>query len=341
MAVENAIATYAAWNNELTERMLSSSGGIFSAFAAEIFGKSGVVYAVEEKAEDLCYQRAVNLEDIRGMQGSKYYQAKSYTLDLESLYDDIELNKCVLLLGTSCQIGMFKALLNEKYKKIPENILLVDIICHGVASRKEVEVYRKELEKKNGRLIRHTFRNKKIKRMGSQYSEYTFESGRTFQTDNENDYFMRFFFPGFFLRPSCYECKYAGKNKESDISIGDFNGASRVVKKFPDDTHCVSAVIVNTEKGKRFIEQVILDDRITVISTEYAIIASQNLPLLHSTERPKVRDFAINWIDKFGFINTCRLLGGKYYLRNAVKKIGGENFLNLIKRILGRTVIEH
>lgn len=336
-----ALGVYAAWNNESIERMMSSSGGMFSAFAAEIFENGGVVYAVEETKCGLSYQRAENMESIRRMQGSKYYQAKAYTIHMEFVYRDIELCNCVLMLGTSCQIGMLRALLMRKYQTIPENVLLIDIICHGVGSKRLVDVYRKELEQRKGKLLNHTFRNKKENRFGSQFSEYTYESGHIEQKDNEDDYYMRFFFPGFFLRPSCYECKYAGKNKDSDVSIGDFNGASRVVKNFPDTTYCISSVIVNTEKGKRFLDQVIINNRISILPTEYSVVAAQNLPLLYPTKRSKVRNYAIKWINKLGFINTCRLLGGKYYIRSVIKKVGGERMLNLIKKMLGRTIIEH
>ena len=332
---------YAAWNNDSEQRTLSSSGGMFSAFAEEAFLNNGVVYAITETDQGLIYQRAENMDSLSQMHGSKYYQAKSYIIDLGAVYDDIKSDRMVLLFGTSCQIGMLRSLIHKKYKIIPDNVILIDIIGHGVGSQKSAEKYRKELEQKNGKLMKHTFRNKESGKQGSQVSEYTYDTGRKVRIDNENDYYMRLFFSGFFLRPSCYECKYAGMIKASDISIGDFNGASRIIKEFPDSTCCVSSVIVNVEKGKDFLKRVIDDNLITIVPTEYIIIAEQNLPLLHPTKRPQVRKFAIKMINKYGIITTCRILGGKYYLRNAIKKIGGDNFLNAIKKMFGRTVIEH
>lgn len=337
----NLLSTFAAWNNCDEDRLKSSSGGMFSAFAEKIIGKGGTVYAVAETEGGLVFLRAESIADIALMRGSKYYQAKAESLDTDVLYDDIKSAKPVLLVGTACHAGMFKNLIMARFKSIPDNVLIVDIICHGVGSKKYIDIYRKELENKNGRLIRHSFRNKLLGRLGSQYSEYRYESGNIVQTDNENDYYMRFFFPSFFLRPSCYECVYAGNKKESDITIGDFNGANRVVKEFPDSTHCISAVIVNSEKGGIFFSQLITEQSVSAIETDFETIASQNLPLLYPTIRPKVRNYAIKMIDMFGFITTCRLLGGKYYIRTAIKKIGGDRLLNSIKRKLGRTVIEH
>ena len=332
---------YAAWNNDTIERLKSSSGGMFSAFAFKVISEGGVVYAVAETEEGLVYQRAEDMNDIIPMHGSKYYQAKGESIDTELLYKDVDSSKPVLLMGTSCQAGMFSAIIAEKYKYIPENVIIVDIICHGVGSKKSVDLYRNELEKRKGKLLKHTFRNKESDRLGSQFSEYSYISGDNVCIDNDKDYYMRFFFPGFFLRPSCYECIFSGRNKVSDISIGDFNGASRVVKEFPDNTHCVSAVIVNSLKGKYFLDDIIYNKIITVIKTDYDTVASQNLTLKNPTKRPWQRDYAFILIDKIGFINACRLLSGKYYIRNAIKLIGGDKLLNTIKRRLGRIVIEY
>lgn len=114
-----------------------------------------------------------------------------------------------------------------------------------------------------------------------------------------------------------------------------------MVKSFPDYSNAVSAIIVNSKKGTKLLDGINKANIVTLIETSYSVIADQNLPLKHPTERPKVRNFAIKWIDKYGFITTCRLLGAKYYLRSFVKTIGGDKLLNFVKRLLGRTIIEH
>lgn len=135
------------------------------------------------------------------MRGSKYYQADVSSFEFSQLNRDVVTKPVVILFGTSCQIGMFQIMLSNHFKQVPDNVYLVDIICHGVASKKSVNLYRRELERKAGLLSEHTFRNKVKDCKGSQISKYEYESGRTIFVDNEKDYFMRFFSLDFFLDP--------------------------------------------------------------------------------------------------------------------------------------------
>lgn len=330
---------YASWNNDEEQRLKSSSGGLAAAFANYIIAAEGITYGVVENSNGLGFKKITLAEEIELFHGSKYYQADVNLLDFAQFILDVEMGVPLLILGTPCQIGMFVTVLQDKFKKIPGNIIFVDIICHGVGSKKYVDVYRNELCK-NNKLVKHSFRNKKEGRIGSQYSEYIYENGESVSVENEKDYYMRFFSPNYFLRPSCYKCIYAGKYKLSDITIGDFNGSKNIVKNYPDSTHCISAMIVHTQKGNQFIEKLKCMKLITLIETSYSVIAAQNLPLVVACKKPYIRKYVYRLIDTIGFINTCRLLSGKYYIKRLLLLLGGRSFLNKLKKFFGRIIIE-
>ncbi len=62
------------------------------------------------------------------------------------------------------------------------------------------------------------------------------------------------FLYGISLRESCYSCKYAKPERISDITIGDFIGFWKDVS-FNHPKENVSAVLLNTEKGTLFYEE--------------------------------------------------------------------------------------
>ena len=63
--------------------------------------------------------------------------------------------------------------------------------------------------------------------------------------------FIRGFLADFYSRPSCYRCPAREFRSGSDLTIGDFWGIGDLRPDFDDDRG-VSAVLVNTEKGREF-----------------------------------------------------------------------------------------
>ena len=331
--------SYAIWNKDNNIRSVSTSGGMVSALSQFIFEQGGVVYTVFENDSKLLFKRTVCDKDIYYAHGSKYYQADTSSIDFDSLILDIK-NGYVLIIGTACQIGMFYTVIKSRFGTIPDTLFLVNILCHGVASESIVKKYRLEMEHKyKQKLLIHRFRSKKIGRPSSQYSEYIFSKGKHLIINNDDDYFMRMFFSNVCLRPSCYKCVFAGNNLYSDITIGDFNGASRVVEHFPDTSKVVSAFIIRSPKGELLFNSI--SDTICFIETNEKVISSQNQPLIKPVKKPKIRKIIYKMYDKLGIIRTSKLISGKYYILKILYNILGKEKLNKLKRFLGKNVIEN
>ena len=56
------------------------------------------------------------------------------------------------------------------------------------------------------------------------------------------------------LRESCYNCRYKGKNNFADIILGDYWGIGEIHPELFDEQG-LSAIIINSKKGKEYIEK--------------------------------------------------------------------------------------
>ena len=87
------------------------------------------------------------------------------------------------------------------------------------------------------------------------------------------------------LRESCYNCKYKGRNNIADIILGDFWGVSEVHSEFFDE-HGVSAIIVNSEKGKEFLEKNKIFENVEYIESNIEYIEKYNSAYCKSPKKP-------------------------------------------------------
>ena len=230
----------------------SSSGGIFIALARYILSKGGLVcgcvYNLDMESVHICTD---SIEDVKRMMGSKYVQSNIVDI-LPLIKKHLAEGKTIMFTGTACQCAAVKS-----YTKDLSKLYLVDILCHGVPSPLFFHKYIEFLEKKhNGKVINIEFRNKKELGWGSEHRTY-YEINKKGRINgyrpNLPAYFCSFFW-GLNLRESCYNCKFAGKDRISDITIGDFWGYwSYFLKDFPEG---ISIASVNTQKGKLLFDYV-------------------------------------------------------------------------------------
>lgn len=152
---------YAAWNLNESVRMDSSSGGLFTSIAEEILAENGVIYAAKmENDFDLHHIRITDSEHLAETRKSKYYQSRVFDV-FDSIKADISSDRKVMFIGTPCQVAAVKRLFDC------DNLFTVDLVCHGVASKKIVLNYVKSLAKKYGAEVKRLiFRHKNIKRGG-------------------------------------------------------------------------------------------------------------------------------------------------------------------------------
>ncbi len=240
---------YAAINKDPVKRESSSSGGVFTALAEYILKIGGAVYGAAFDADyQVVHVRVDRTEDLVRLRGSKYVQSilgDTYTKVRRDLSD----NRKVLFSGTPCQVKGLEAFLQNKH----ENLLLCDVLCHGVPP---VGIWRQYLTyiSQNRKAIRHiSFRNKEYG-WRNQALCIDFENDRYIARLTECPYYILYFRHNI-LRPSCHNCQYARYERSGDITLGDFWGVEDSLQgKTLDDGQGVSVVMANTAKGKQLLQ---------------------------------------------------------------------------------------
>ena len=138
---------YAAEHKNLEVVFDSTSGGLFSALAEEVYKMKGyvggAVYGQDFKS--VCHIISNDRKDLVRLRSSKYLQS-----NLEGFYNKVKelvsSGERVLLCGTPCQMAALRAFLGKDY----ENLLIVDFICRGINSPKVWEKYLDSFEERYG-----------------------------------------------------------------------------------------------------------------------------------------------------------------------------------------------
>lgn len=238
---------FSAWHKDASIWKRSSSGGAFSAISDAFFdeyGENAVIYGcILNESLEATHIRATSKAERNKMCGSKYIGSRLSGI-FEQVQKDLLFNKNVLFSGTPCQIASLKAFLD--IENCDRSLLLtVEVICHGVGSVRFFNDYTAHLEKKyKSKAVSCRFRAKSRPEK-RQDMELIFENGKKYNASSTKyDWFYSVFLKDLVLRPSCYVCPYAKKERCADISIADHWGSEATRYK-----KASSLVIANTELG--------------------------------------------------------------------------------------------
>lgn len=257
------IEVYACINKNDGVRLESSSGGVFSLIAEYILRQNGVVFGAKFNNKlEVVHDYAENLNELEQFRGSKYLQSQINDSYKKAKFF-LESGRKVLFTGTPCQIEGLICYLSKDY----ENLYTQDIICHGVPSpkvwKKNLE-YRKQLK---GELpINVNFRRKDILGWSNYQVSYKYSKEEK-NICHRDDPYMLFFLNNLNLRESCYQCNFKKINRNSDITIADFWGINNINKNLNDEKG-ISAVIVNSNKGKHMLEAIKQDLKLSKANIE-------------------------------------------------------------------------
>lgn len=302
----------------------SQSGGAFIAIANQILSKGGIVYgAAFTSTWRVTHQRACSIEELEKLRMSKYVQS-----DLRGVYpsvkQDLQSDKLVLFSGTACQVAGLKSYIP---KRLHDNLICIDIICHGVPSPRVWEDYIMYLEDKfHSKIIKVCFRDKRFGWHGATES-FLFANGKEVFRKTSN----KLYFTGLSIRECCSNCHYTNLNRVGDITIGDFWGIPEDLS-FSKDEKGVSVVFANSEKGSEYVDMI----RDIAIIEAYPVNACLQPQLERpSTQNPLHDQFAADYVN-YGFKQTAsryNALGSRYYIdewKQNVRSLVG-NILRFIK----------
>lgn len=244
---------YAA--QSLDKKVISetTSGGI----AYEI-GKYGIENGYKVLGTIYDYEKniaktiiASSKEELELTKGSKYLQSNTEEA-INKLLIECKNNKDAkfIVFGTPCQIAGISKLIETE--KITNQIIKVDLFCHGVPSYFVWNKYMKQFKEKYGldEFKKINFRSKYYGWIVGVF-EFSDVNGKTKYESGQNSDFNKTFYDNMFLNKSCYDCEVRKEKSFADIRLGDFWG-----RKYYNHREGMSAVVVFTDIGKKLLENI-------------------------------------------------------------------------------------
>lgn len=243
---------YGAYNKIPQKVQNSQSGGLFYTLAEQIILRGGVVYGAAFKdVTKVVHVKATTIEELQSLRGSKYVQS-----DLKDIFKDliVELrsNRIVMFSGTGCQVAGLRSFVKRKRIK-DENLILCDIVCHGVSSPYVWKENIKFIEQSyKSRVLKANFRDKKLFGWHSSISSYLLENDKVVTSDRYNKAFGL----GYINRKSCDICYYTNFRRPGDVTLGDFWGLKSVHPQLDAENKGVNLVLINSDKGKTLLDDI-------------------------------------------------------------------------------------
>ena len=289
---DKQVEVYAAYDG--FGRVGSSSGGLFYTLAEYIIEKQkGWVFGAAFDTDMRLYHIGVNrMKDLSPLRGSKYIQS-----DTQEAFGAVQnlLRKgiYVLFVGTPCQVAGLRSLLRKPY----DNLLLVDLVCHGVPSQLMFDEHRAYIEKHNrSKLIRYQFRDNNGWG-GCEIAD--FKNGkRVRHTSYDLSPYLYSFMQGYSCRESCYHCPFAKIPRQGDITLGDYWGVRNYFHMM-DTTKGVSLVTINTTIGHKVWDGIC--ENLVYEKSNINDASKSNPNLIESSKRPILRSGVYERIKNEGY----------------------------------------
>ena len=274
---KHPLNAYAAINQDDDIRAMSSSGGIFTSMAEKIIEDGGIVFGARFNDKwEVEHHYTETHEGLQEFRKSKYVQSRigeTYILAENFLKQ----GRKVLFSGTSCQIAGLNYFLRKPY----DNLLTVDVVCHGVASPK---IWREYLHTVSPVEDIHqiSMKDKAISWRGYKLT-ITGKNNSISEKVSQNKYMLSYS-QNLSLRPSCYQCPAKAGKSYSDVTLADYWGVEKLIPEMNDDRG-TSFVCANTSKGEFFLKSL----SVKMMKADYASSVPFNACIERSTIEPAAR----------------------------------------------------
>lgn len=249
---------YSAWSSDEKERETSASGGI----AAEIYKKAvsegcDIAGAVQQDDFRVVMQLSSDEKAIMKFKNSKYVFSEAWHV-YQEIKQSLKADKNVVFIGLPCQVAALRKIFREN-----EKILFVEVVCHGTAPFSYLKQHIEHIEHtKNEKAIRMSFRDPDTYTYTFTFTLYNKDGKRFYaEVPRKTDTYQYAYHSTISYRENCYHCHFAREQRIADITLSDYKGLGRMAPCSYGETN-VSCILVNTEKGKKFIKEMIQEKRI-------------------------------------------------------------------------------
>ncbi len=279
---KESLNAFACKSKSISVKLSSSSSGVFFLIAEMVLDAGGVVFGASwDDSRSVKHIGIYSKEELPLLLKSKYVQSDLNKTFLECK-NLLESGRFVLFSGTPCQIHGLKCFLKKEY----EQLLTIDLVCHGAPSQHLFSRFLDYFEKTKRCSIKSIdFRYKNIKLGGylTKIIVTKHNKEKCYLYPWQLTSYMWLFMNSYSLRQSCYVCRYASTKRYSDITLGDYWGIESHYPLFYDSLG-VNMVLINTEKGASFFSNI--SNKVDFIETSVKNAIECNQQLREPTKCP-------------------------------------------------------
>lgn len=273
---------YAAEHKNLEVIFDSTSGGLFSALADIMYRSKGYVGGAVFN-EDFSVRQYISSDkkDLEKIRSSKYLQSNfdGFYKQVRSL---LKSGERVLVCGSPCQMAALRAFLRRDY----DNLIIADYICRGINSPKVWRKYLDSYEDRYGSKVVYCKAKSKEYGWRNLTQKVILANGKhCYETGDQSNFTKGYLRTGVYCRPSCYDCRFKGYPRISDITLADFWGIEKIDKSMEKNLG-TSLVMINSKKGEAYFEEV--KKRVHYIPVPFDSIEAGNRSLNLPVDPPKV-----------------------------------------------------
>lgn len=254
---------FAAINTDEKIRQQSSSGGIFTLIAEKVIDEGGVVFGARFNQNwEVVHDYTETKEGLSCFRGSKYVQSNLGN-SFNQAKSFLDTGRKVMFTGTPCQIAGLKNFLRKSY----DNLLAVDVVCHGVPSpvvwkeylnQSVKNIYKKQPLSKGTLKLKDVIQNISFRSKENGWKNYhvaiEYKNRERESVPFYQNVYMNAFLSDFSLRSSCFACPAKLDNMQGDITLADCWGIDELMPEIDDDKGCGLMLIHNPAIWKQYDE---------------------------------------------------------------------------------------
>lgn len=269
LPLQEPITWYQGWNTNSGERKKSSSGAFAYSLSMQMINDGGYVVSCHFHKGEFKYYVTNTILDLDGFRESKY--VKSDPKDVYSAIKKLLLEgDKILFIGLPCHVAGLKKYLGREY----ENLITVDLICHGSPSPKLLDMFLNQYGYNLSSINKIHFRQKGNFRLICDVAVNKEASIKniSFTEPSIRDRYTIAFLYGLIYTENCYHCAYAGVGRVSDITLGDSWGSDL---EETERSKGISLAMCQTEKGLSLLKRCSLE--LHAVDIDKAIAANHQL----------------------------------------------------------------
>ena len=243
----------------------SSSGGAFSEICRQWADDDTLIVGAAWDGLKVHHIGVYGFDNIAPLCKSKYISSAIEDSFIE-IRNELKKGRKTIFCGCPCQVAGLKAFLGKDY----DNLLTIDLICHGQGSPivfieciNNLSIFFSE------KVEQHQFRAKR--------KCHEIDYLCSIKTDKTTHYivkdpYMQLYLSQNALRPSCGKnCKYRDAHRTGDLTISDLKGLTKI---FPDQIYSKknwSTIVSNTRKGEDCLNSLASTMEIRPITIEQVV----------------------------------------------------------------------